>query len=87
MSLSPIIWKFGGIEDFVWGIIWDAAPPRIPVTTRISPFFGLGDLNLNLHFLLLSLPETNSKFAPKNGMVGIRSFPIGEAYFQGQTCY
>ena len=31
-------------------------------------------------------PPWNSHFRPWKWMVGIRSFPIGEAYFQGQTC-
>ena len=45
----------------------------IPTPTRIDP-------------LLLTLPETNSKFAPENGWDwNTRTFPIGvPAYFQGQ---
>ncbi len=31
-----------------------------------------------------TLPETNSKFAPENGWLE-DEFPIGKAYFQGQT--
>ena len=34
---------------------------------------------------MLTLPETNSQFAPENGWVGRRSFPFGMAYFQGRT--
>ena len=45
----------------------------------------IGGLYATYH--LLRAPETTidetNIFAPKNGWVGRRSFPIGEAYFQG----
>ncbi len=57
---------FGG----TWGMArWE--------TWRSSPY-SCGPVGVDM---LFTLPETNSK-RPWKWMVGIRSFPIGEAYFQ-----